>query len=390
MRLLPTNSVLGTLEIVEIYIYYDGPRLFACRNKAQQIFLAIWMNDNEWLYVPVSPSRFQSVRSGAITLFEAIRHAEDKSVLEVKMSLEGQTLSVRDIPCEDLPADWLPDPGERLAYGDAKSNFLSSASQLERDSGREVFFIRLYENQPGRSEVPAKRLGPLLFTFQEALDALGQSIAGESTNRGPIPAGMLVATQMSLVSTEAGSFGLTLAASSIQSLFGNTVAADALDGFVSLIEIGSDIQKLTEQLVKLKTRAASKYRKFLREVVSTNTDLTIDWNSARPGRGRKARMPISTAVDALAAVEGIETKLSEQLQVECVLVGLNIRKRTYEINEVREQKKYSGRIADEAVSDVQHARINDRYTATLRENFETNPVTGEEKSKWELVALKQL
>jgi hypothetical protein len=40
--------------------------------------------------------------------------------------------------------------------------------------------------------------------------------------------------------------------------------------------------------------------------------------------------------------------------------------------------------------DVQHAVINDPYTAVLRLRIEANPVTGEERFRWELTALKHV
>jgi hypothetical protein len=48
---------VGNLTVFEVYVYYDGPKLFACRNASEQVFIAVWIDDgathDSWLLVPV-------------------------------------------------------------------------------------------------------------------------------------------------------------------------------------------------------------------------------------------------------------------------------------------------------------------------------------------------
>ena len=64
MNLLPLDTSLGQLQIFEIYEFYNMPVLFACKNQADTIYLSVWIDEtaeaNSWLYVSVSPQRFES------------------------------------------------------------------------------------------------------------------------------------------------------------------------------------------------------------------------------------------------------------------------------------------------------------------------------------------
>ena len=60
----PKGTVLGSLEIEEVYFYYEGPRFFAARSASGQRYLAIAVDEDEdsdtYLYVSVSADRFRA------------------------------------------------------------------------------------------------------------------------------------------------------------------------------------------------------------------------------------------------------------------------------------------------------------------------------------------
>lgn len=78
--MLPNNeTILGKLEYVEIYDYYDFPILFSCKNEKDEVYLGIYVD---------------RINSGDVFLFALI---EDPSTL---------ILLERDL----VPADFLLDP----------------------------------------------------------------------------------------------------------------------------------------------------------------------------------------------------------------------------------------------------------------------------------------
>ncbi len=58
MPLFPGEKSLGNLTILEVYLQYNGPKLFSCVNELKQTFLALWVDEEEdfdlWLYISIS------------------------------------------------------------------------------------------------------------------------------------------------------------------------------------------------------------------------------------------------------------------------------------------------------------------------------------------------
>lgn len=110
---------LGKLEIVETYVYYDQPVLFACKNAAGHLYLVLAADENDqyetWLYAAVSVERLNHIRSGAIDLHDAFADTEDGFLLQVMVPYDGQTLPrTEPIQSNRISEEMLPIPGERL------------------------------------------------------------------------------------------------------------------------------------------------------------------------------------------------------------------------------------------------------------------------------------
>jgi hypothetical protein len=117
--MLPENTILGTLTMLEIYEFYNLPVLFACQNRTGQLFLVVWIDEttdeNSWLYVPLSTERFAAVRQGRIDLHSAFVQPEDIFVFNVNVPKQANhSATVEAIHIENLDIDWAPLPGETL------------------------------------------------------------------------------------------------------------------------------------------------------------------------------------------------------------------------------------------------------------------------------------
>ena len=118
MSVLPRDTFLGKLQLVEVYEYYDQPVLFACRNAAEMYYLVVqidaWAGAAVWLYVALSSSRFEAVRQGDIDLYSAFNDAEDEIVYEVTLFDTPHPAQIRVLPAGSLNTQQLPEKGERL------------------------------------------------------------------------------------------------------------------------------------------------------------------------------------------------------------------------------------------------------------------------------------
>lgn len=114
MSILPEDTLLGKLEIIEVYTFYDKPVLFSCRNQSGLIFIAICVNSLEfaeiWLYASVSLSRFQSVTKADMKIKNIFTETEDGSVYQVEIPNGREKKAiVTNVKCNEIPDDYLPD-----------------------------------------------------------------------------------------------------------------------------------------------------------------------------------------------------------------------------------------------------------------------------------------
>ena len=94
-------------------------------------------------------------------------------------------------------------------------------------------------------------------------------------------------------------------------------------------------------------------------------------------------------ISTLATLTAIEASDADELQVTGRLIGVNIRTKSYELQSDTD-RKFSGRVAEGALSDVSHATINERYAAVVRVLVEVNTSTGEEHTRYLLTSLLPL
>ena len=111
--------MLGKLEIVETYAYYDQPVLFSCKNATGHLYLVVAADENDrhetWLYAGVSEERLNLIRSGAIDLHDAFADPEDGFLVQARVPYDDHTPPQFDpIQADKLSKDMLPIPGERL------------------------------------------------------------------------------------------------------------------------------------------------------------------------------------------------------------------------------------------------------------------------------------
>jgi len=400
MSFLPQGTILGNLEMLEVYEFYDKPCLFSCRNVAGQIFLALWIDEtayaDSWFYAPTSLKRFQQIVVGNIELRNAFLTAEDGFVFEVTIPYNQNNQShieVAQIMCEGLEENKLPLAGEFLETGTQSLASIIDKQDVKRSAiqfTRETLDLAFSFSNTGAMQAPAAPLGSLLQATQYLIDALGQFKAGQPTMKGNISKRILRQTEIVVAGTFAGSFGVEFISVEKPDFWGNSLAGDAIESFLELIKIGKDAEKLRKYLLTVQPRAASRYRVFLEKLINSRAKLRAEWGSLNQDKGGSGELLLIDAKIALGIVTQIEEEKPKQYEINGELVGVNKRTKSFEILEVKSNRKYSGRILDLALSVAETATLSEIYTSTIREIIEVSPATGEEKTKYQLVGLKPI
>lgn len=107
----PVGTQLGVLSIQDVFVEYDGPKLFTCINEWGQLYLAIFVDEDDssetYVYAPQSAGRMRDLAAGRISLRDATVKPSGPHVWIVRRLLEATGAEVKSIPASELPESWL-------------------------------------------------------------------------------------------------------------------------------------------------------------------------------------------------------------------------------------------------------------------------------------------
>lgn len=394
MKLLPEKTVLGRLELLQVFEHYDFPRIFSCRSQTGQIYVSISIHDDDescgWIYLPVSPGRYSALCSAGIGLRASVMETESGFVFLVN-TYSSDSDKVEYLLPEQIPENDLPAESYKLSGLTApeENPFDINVDRVAKSSKRESFNYHIFPTDHRRHEIPARKLGAVLATSQELIDALGQAADGNPTIRGAIPAEILAKTRVNVCHIFKGSFGVQFQASQYSDLLDNSLVSESLEEFGNLVLAADSEDRLSNKLHALKGRVASKYRRLLKELNDIDSGIRVDWGSVAEGKGGVFELSRDQVSRAYAIVDKIDIAMAEELVVYGRLVGFNSRTKRYEILSSEDQKSYSGKVSEEAVLSVEHPAIGSNYFASLRMLVETQSSSGDELVRWVLVGLSE-
>ncbi len=122
--IFPIDSVLGELEMIKEYEYYDCPRLFSCKNKEGKKYLGLSVKDEDdyqvWMYVFVSDRRLKEADTGEIDVYDVFVNAEEYSVYLVSTHNTNFD-SVISVASSCIPKEYLPYKGQTLLPAEKKN-----------------------------------------------------------------------------------------------------------------------------------------------------------------------------------------------------------------------------------------------------------------------------
>lgn len=92
-NLFSSNSVLGTLRMLNVYEYYERPRLFSVENEIGSHFVVYWIEETEdhegWLVIPISRQRLNRFENREIDIRNLLLKQEQKSFFKLDVILEN-------------------------------------------------------------------------------------------------------------------------------------------------------------------------------------------------------------------------------------------------------------------------------------------------------------
>lgn len=394
---LPNGTPMGSLSIFETFEYFDFPRLFTAKSITGRYYLALSILDEEhyleWLYLEISSEKLRRLMAKEVSLYEVFTKPECGYLLKVVSTDNGDDKFNYILP-ELLSEDELPLPDAYIEVADKPKQYgLGEITPhiAAKASHRETLNLHLFPADSHLPELNARGFGSVLVSVQELVDAIGQvANDGDATLKGAIAEDILQKTKLNACQIFEGSFGVQLKSATLSDMFGESLAAKTLEELSGLLMAGDTEELLSNKLHVLKGRVASKYRRVLRELNKLSTGLTFDWGSPNGELGRKVELTKAQIDKAFSIVDKIDIEMSESIEINANLIGLNIRTKRYEIESLDTDESFSGRVSDEAIPKIKNATINNRYKANIKKVVETKASSGDETIKWILFGLTPL
>jgi hypothetical protein len=183
MEILPVGTLLGRLHLLEVWDYYDIPRLFVARSASNANYVVFWTDESPnadvWLYAAVSDLRLEAIRCGRVSLRRVYREPEDGCVFVVSIPREGQA-AVQPHRPDEIAIDRLP------LEDDFVQIRLEPEPAINQQPSTHVAFIRsLVAGQSVAFEAVTHVLGLWREVFSNVMESF--NVVGDLT---PIDAGV--------------------------------------------------------------------------------------------------------------------------------------------------------------------------------------------------------
>lgn len=391
MSWLPRGTVLGELEMTEVYIDYDGPRLFSCLSATDQRYLAVWSVEREdadgWLYLPVSHRRLDMIRSGATGLRDAYRQAESVVFFVTLHHDLDMRDEVEPFQPRDLPDEWLPEPDAQLDLHVHTQPPMSPAAELERIVAQERrgrLRLKAEWGSLRRTEAPSRTLGELLVSTQNLYDNVGLALLRtDPPQAGRIPFDVMERTASDVVGLSAASFVIEIAGRELDDLFDGSTFTKITGQVLGLLNPSLDRDSLINQLSALRPRGAKSFRNFVRQLASSGADMTLS------GAGAAMEFTSHTlTVDQLQTMRSILDLVvpdeTFEIRGRMRLYRADFQRRLFGVEVEDSGLQFEGTIDPRAVAQVDHAPINELYDVLIYEFGAFDEAVGDRKPTYVL------
>ncbi len=268
MMFLGQKSPFGELSIQEVFISYDGPRLFVAENAAEQKFLFNCLLSSgdlseTWLVVPISEKRLSSLKAKTILLRDAFLEPELGSVFEVVTDQFGNFVRRDEKAPTKVSGQDLPEPGIYLEYETEDRDYRNAVFEAKSLSA-DIVLLHLYPNTV-RHEAPVNIVAELLSSAQDYLSDRLSRILSMGNAEEAVP------FDVSLVGTFAGSFGIELAVRGTDQRIGK-----ALKDAVADLGTASEPDAFVQRMTAIDSTASNATAKFIRSLKKAKTDLKVE------------------------------------------------------------------------------------------------------------------
>lgn len=387
---------IGTLKILDLFFYYDGPRIFTCINKTGNQFLGYLVDEledfHQWFFVPINRKKIEMLKNGEISIKEVIKNPEDGWVWWMSLPVnEGIQQSAEILYSQDISEDDLPSDDSFLVFNSKQEDYNSKLptrrtqpSVESIESARDVLDLSLKVAGIYKNEVNCDFLSSVLLSIQSLVYSLDPNWGGKK--KGKIPKSVIENSTMNVTELFAASFGIRLKSTDSADLFGDTKSALALKHLIDLIESSQDIETLMVKMENLSSRTILWYRRLLENLDENRASINAEW--ASPKQEHKISNLNSYQINkALQMLYEVGEDIMDEYEITGTLLGINVRRNTFSMESYTGEYFY-GVLSEEFKEHVFEVPM--KATALIEANIQINPNTKKETITYILKSIEPL
>lgn len=210
---------------------------------------------------------------------------------------------------------------------------LQEKEAMESSTAKDTVTLRIYGENVQKGKISSRVLLSALSGFQSMLDSVANAMMHSPTSRGKIPDRIKDITAFEVVGTFAGSFGIVLEKPMEQPGFSTNDAElnNILSEMFSVLETVDDSERLLSVITPFGKRTVTHYREWLDGLQDSGVNLELDWKNDSAA-SRRMHLVKEKAPGIISTLDTIDKINTEDITLNGVLNGINIRSRSFEMS----------------------------------------------------------
>ncbi len=385
----------GRFFIDEVYVYYDGPKLFLCSDASGSHYLAVAVDDDDlsekWFYSPISNNRLSLLKEKRIELRTAFSHPETGYLFSVCTFFDNKPATIKMISPDLISPEYLPDEevylenqsdAEHLIQEYQQSPLIHAIQQLCNT-------IDIHIQTP--SKLPSGIIG---------LQTLGQTISRFQSliysimhpSKGRIPASVKTMGALYANACNPGSFQVRTQQFLSLSLFETEIMSNTINECFELLSAADNRDLLLQNASRYNLIVLAKYHKFLESLASDNCGIALDWASPN-GDFKKVNISSEQIASIISYFNEEETLTSRPITVEGYITAIDVNKKRFTLTDLN-KLVYNGTVAKSLRISSFSVPWDDKQSklvsAEMEETIDFNVATDEEKYTYHLLSVSYI
>lgn len=328
---------------LEVLLEFNGPQAVLVERDGQA-YLSIASDESagrtRWLRAPISAMERDALMNGFASLRDCIAKPD---ILVVDTDEAGAVAMEATVALDRLSEADLPGVDSTLP-------------QVETHFAPERRYIALEGPSVVGHAIGLRPVAELIDNLQRLWNALGQSILGEATSRGVVPAPIVRRSELLLAGLGNGSVVLELIPADAE-LF-----ADISRKYVELVQADEDAARSDRILGEPKSRIRATYADFLDTIFRHQLRVLARWNQVGA-----LLTPIKAVRVRTALAKSVTHSDEEIIEIKGYFNSFNLREGKFEFVATRDGGMYQGTVAKALIESLDSVTVGgaDDYLATI-------------------------